>query len=741
MRRFSSHGVSVAIRWSFMAAWVLLPVVAFAQNAAAEKTPLGQFLSVKAPLSDVMLSQIHNVALELQTRAVRESRPAILILEMESGSSRFGQIRDLAGLLSSAELSSVRTVAWIPRSLRGNHVVLALACQDVVMRPDGEIGDIGRGESVDPADQAFILSLGDRRRNPRISGAVIQALLDSKTAFYRVNVRDETGQETQKFVNADELRQMQQQGIEIPQVELFREAGSVALFVAADALKAGFLVTQTATSRSEVADIYRLPRESMREKSKTGQPKARLIEVRGTVSPSMREFVLREIRNAQADKVNVLILDIDSPGGEKSIAEEIAVTLANIEPGTMNTVAWISRGAWSGGALIAFGCAQIYMHPDAQIGDIGVISQTAPGGAFERAPEKIISPFLEFAASLGRSRNRAPALLQAMIDRDLEVFEVTNRKDGRVTWMSQPELQSQPDEWVQGPMVPETRRGLLLTLRGERAHQLQLAELPCNNIVELQTRLGLSADVLLTPLQKSWVDNLVSFLNSSFGAFLLVAVGLLCVYVEAHAPSGMFAIPAVLCASLFFWSRFLGGTAGSLELILFLLGIALLAMEIFLIPGFGVFGVSGILLTIASLVMASHTFSGITATQSFEKTVTSLTSIGAAMITVLAAAVFMSRFLPSIPWVNRLILTPPGYAAEGDGPMLHPALTMVQQTNSSVHVGETGVCSSALRPAGKVNFGDRFLDVVSDGAYIDAGTTVEVIHVTGNRIVVRSCLV
>jgi len=741
MGRFSSHGVSVAVRWSLLTAWCLVPGVVFGQNAAVEKTPLGQFVSIKAPLSDVTLSQIHNVALELQARAVRESRSAILILEMESGSSRFGQIRDLAGFLASGETSSVRTVAWIPRSLRGNHVVLALACQDVVMGPDAEIGDISRGVPLDPADQVFVLSLGDRRRNPRISGAVIQAMLDKSKAFYRVTVRDGAGLETQRFLTSDELRQMQQDQLEIPQVDLLREAGSVPVFVAADALKAGFLVTQTATSRSEVADIYRLPRESMREKSKTGQPKARLIEVHGTVSPSMNDFVRREIRNALADRVNVLVLDIDSPGGEKFIAEEIATELVNIEPETMNTVAWIPRGAWSGGALIAFGCAQIYMHPDAQVGDIGVITQTAPGGAFERAPEKIVSPFLEFAASLALRRHRAPALLQAMIDRDLEVFEVTSQKDGSVTWMSEPELRSQPDEWVQGPMVPETRRGLLLTLRGERAHQLRLAESPCLDLRELQTRLGLSADVSLTPLQKSWVDSVVSFLNSSFGAFLLTAVGLLCVYIEVHAPSGIFAIPAVLCVSLFFWSRYLGGTAGSLEVILFLLGMLLLALEIFLIPGFGVFGVSGILLTILSLVMASHTFSGITATQSFEKTVTSLTSISAAIITVLAAAFFLSRFLPSIPWVNRLILTPPGYAAEGDGPMLHPALYTVQQTNSAVSVGETGVCSSALRPAGKVNFGDRFLDVVSDGSYIDAGSTVEVIHVTGNRIVVRSCLI
>lgn len=737
MRRNSSHGFVVAGFWMVAVLLAIFPVDTVRGQDSAAKAPLGQFLTVKAPLSDEALSQIRNTALELKAAAAKESRTGILILELESGSSRFGQIRDLAGLLASAELSTLRTVAWVPDSLRGNHVVAALACQDLVMNPEAEIGDIGRGSPLDPADAEFIHSLGRRRRNPRLSFGIVAAMLSSETSLHRVTVRGDDGQEQQQFLTSDELRQLQQQGLEIPRVEVIREPGAPPVFLAGDALKAGFLVTQLAQDRGTLADLYQLPREIMRNPSAAGQKKARLIEVKGNVSVSMRDFVLREVRNAQAERVDLLVLEIDSPGGDKQIAEEIAMTLADIEPEQMNTVAWIPRGAWSGGALIAFGCAQIYMHPDAQIGDIGVIRETEPGGAFERAPEKIVSPFLEFAASLARRRNRPPALLQAMIDRDLEVFEATHRQDGRVTWMSEPELRSQPEEWLQGPLVPESRRGLLLTLRGERAHQLRLTEAPCEDLQQLQLRLGLPEGVSLRPLRKSWVDNLVSFLNSGFGAFLLVAVGLLCVYVEAHAPTGMFAIPAALCASLFFWSRFLGGTAGTLELVLFVLGLALLALEIFVIPGFGIFGVSGILLTLTSLVMASHTFSGITTTQSFEKAVSSLTSIAAAMITVIAAAVVMSRFLPSIPWFNRLILTPPVYGVENDGPMLHPSLLSPAADNPVATVGEIGVCSSALRPAGKVIFGDRFLDVVSDGAYIDAGSSVEVVQVIGNRVVVR----
>jgi len=201
-------------------------------------------------------------------------------------------------------------------------------------------------------------------------------------------------------------------------------------------------------------------------------------------------------------------------------------------------------------------------------------------------------------------------------------------------------------------------------------------------------------------------------------------------------PSGLFAIPSIICFSLFFWSRFLGGTAGTLELVLFLLGLGLLAVEIFLIPGFGVFGVSGILLTLASLVMASQTFSGISTTRAFDETVTSLTSILGALVTVVIAAILLNRFLPSIPFFNRLVLAPPGSPGY-EGPRLNPALLANQGIGSPVESGESGITISSLRPAGRAQFGDRFVNVLSEGGWVDVGVQVEVVEVAGNRVIVR----
>lgn len=706
-----------------------------AKKAAVE--PFGRFVTVTSPISDQTVSLINNTAVELQAQSVRESRPAMLVLEIESGSSRFGQVRDIAAFLTSAELSNVRTVAWIPKTVEGNHAVLALACHEIIMHPDASLGDISRGQPLEESDESFILALADRRRNNRLSRGIISAMLNPSIALRRISMTDETGAKSQKFVTVEELRLLQQQNLEISDVETVKEAGSPGLFNATDAMKSGFLVGRTVKTRPELTEALGLPREAMRQQSDGKPVKSRLIEVHGVIGHTLQDFVLREIRTAVSDGVNLLILEIDSPGGSKDIAEEISMTLADLDPAKITTVAWIPRGAWSGGALIAFGCDQIMMHADAQIGDIGVIMQTQPGGAFERAPEKIVSPFLEFVASIAKRKNRAPGLLQAMVDKDLEIFEVTNKVDGRVTWMSEHEIQAQPDEWIKGPMVPESRKGVLLTLRGERAHQLRLAEAPCADMNELRRRLGIPEDGQLVAVQRTWVDGFVAFLNSGFGGFLLLSAAIICLYVEAHMPTGAFAIPALICFVLFFWSRFLGGTAGLLELILFALGMGLLALEIFVIPGFGVFGITGILLLLLSLIMASHTFAGMNATESFEESMGSLGSLTAAMVTVIVTAVVLNRFLPTIPWINRLILTPPGYAAGGAGPLLNPALS-AGSDSGPVDPGTIGTAASALRPSGKGMFGDKYIDVVSDGAYIDHGSAIEVIRIAGNRVIVRA---
>ena len=735
---------------------LLMPIVAFAQDAArtidaaqAQKVelarqPFGQFVTIGSQVDDQLVSQITNLTRELQTRAVREKRQAILVLEISAGSSRQGQIHDLARVLVSPELSNVRTVAWIPKSLDGNHVILALACHDIFMYPTAALGDIGRGTALSNVEQNFVLDIVDRGRNLRMSRAVAKAMMDPASAVLRVSLEDREGKTRQQFLTAVELRELQNQQVVITQTDTVKDSGQPGSFKGSEAASSGFLVAATPANRNEVVAALNLPLEAMREAgSSDAKVVARVIAINNVVDKLLADFVQRETRYAIANGANMIIFEIDSPGGDKDYAQQVATLIAELDPAKVTTVAWVRKEATQAGTLVAISCDRIFLADDATIGNIDLKAMRLNRGrrlppAGDVAPEDL-QKLLTLTDSIARRKNRSVSLIRAMADPSLPVFEVTRKDTGRVAWMNESELAAQPDEWVKGPAIPETSGGSLLVLNAKRAAELGLTEAPCHDLEQLRTRLGIGATADLRPASKTWVDNLVTVLNSGLAGFLLITIGIIFIYLELHMPSGLFSIGAVTSFSLFFWSRFLGGTAGGLELTLFILGLVLLGLEIFVIPGFGVFGVSGILMTMVSLVMASNTFSGMSATESFEQSMGSLGSLAAALMVVIAVAAVLNRFLPSIPFVNRLILTPPGYAANAsEGLHLKPSLLSRAPVIGPITVGMIGTSASSLRPTGKAMFGDKYVDVVSDGAYIDHGTKIEVIRLAGNRIIVRS---
>ena len=714
------------------------------QDGLPARKPFGQFVTIGGQVDDQLVSQITNLTRELQTRAVREKRQAILVLEILAGSSRQGQIHDLAKVLISPELGSVRTVAWIPKSLDGNHVILALACHDIFMHPTAALGDIGRGTALSNVEQNFVLDIVDRGRNLRMSRAIAKAMMDPAGAVMRVSLEDREGKTRQQFLTATELRELQNQEVVISQTDTVKDPGQPGLFTGSEAASSGFLVAATPANRNEVVATLNLPLEAMREAgSSDAKVIVRVIAINNVIDKLLADFVQRETQHAIASGANLIIYDIDSPSGDKDFSQHLASLIAELDPAKVTTVAWVRKEATQAGALVAISCDRIFLADDATIGNIDLKAmrlnrghQLAPAG--EMAPEDL-QKLLTLTDSIARRKNRSASLIRAMADPSLPVFEVTHKESGRVAWMNEPELAAQPDEWVKGPAIPEASGGSLLVLTAKRAEELGLTEAPCHDLEQLRTRLGIGATEDLRPVSKTWVDNLVTVLNSGLAGFLLITIGIICIYLELHMTSGLFGIGAVTSFSLFFWSRFLGGSAGGLELILFIMGMVLLGLEVFVIPGFGVFGVSGILMTVVSLVMASNTFSGMSATESFEQSMGSLGSLAAALMVVIAVAAALNRFLPSIPFINRLILTPPGYATnDGEGLQLKPSLLSRAAVIGPISMGMIGTTASSLRPTGKAMFGDKYVDVVSDGAYIDPGTKIEVIRLAGNRIIVRS---
>ncbi len=713
----------------------LLPfAAAVGQESSQER--IGQFVELSGQIGDRQVTLLRNHLLDLSQRARRDSVEAVLVVKLLPGASSAGNVTDIARVLSDDETSEVRTVAWIQDRVVGRHAIIALACHEIMMAPRAAVGDIGRGEPVAADEAAFVRQLVGKRRNLRVTPAVAEAMINPDRGLVRIGISNGTSEPDYRFVSPAELRELVVAGEEISSTELIREAGQSSAFTTEEALRLHFLATRMAHNDDDVRNAWGLPVSAQRESTtESDGVQVSVIAVHDTITPVLSDFVVRETHKAVAEGANLLIYDIDSPGGFLLSSEEIANAIADLDASKVTTVAWIQHDAISGAAVAALGCDQIVMTPDAKIGDVGVI---APGedGAFDRVPEKLVSPFLLTMESLAKKKGRPVALLHAMVDRNLQVFKVTHRDTGRTTYMTQFEIDAADGEWVRGDIVPESREEILLTLNGVRAHELQIAEAPCENVEELKLRLGIAPENQLRPRAVSWVDTLVFLLNTQVGAFMLISLAIMCIYLEAHLPSGFFGILAAALFALFFWSRYLGGTAGTLELVMFVLGMGLLLLEIFVVPGFGVFGISGILLVIGSLVMASQTFAGMSAGERFHETMTGLGTLAGSLMTVIVVASALNYFLPSMPILKHLILTPPGQIT--DRSVASSAAGAGRSANNAVGVGDRGLAASMLRPVGKATFGESFVDVVSEGSFIEHGTEIEIVRVAGNRIVVRS---
>jgi membrane-bound serine protease (ClpP class) len=229
------------------------------------------------------------------------------------------------------------------------------------------------------------------------------------------------------------------------------------------------------------------------------------------------------------------------------------------------------------------------------------------------------------------------------------------------------------------------------------------------------------------------LELVIRVLNNPFITGALFVIGLIALYIEISAPGiSVGGVTAALCFSLFFWSRFLGGTAGWLEVILFFAGVAFLLMEVFVIPGFGVAGLTGLGLMLVSLILASQEFLVPDTPRDRERLAVSLTVITGSGFLVLGAIVVLARQFGKVPVVNRLVLKAPVTAGDDsqstqkDGTLQYP-----------VSVGDIGIAESPLRPAGKAMFGEAYVDVVADGSFVDSGRPVKVVATRGRSIVVR----
>lgn len=275
-----------------------------------------------------------------------------------------------------------------------------------------------------------------------------------------------------------------------------------------------------------------------------------------------------------------------------------------------------------------------------------------------------------------------------------------------------------------------TTPGIPLKLSGTQAEDYHLANQLVESFAQFRQYYGLENDPLL--IEPGWADFLVQALASSGVAVLLLVIGGAALYIELHAPGlGIGGFVAAVCFLLFFWSRYLGGTADWLAISLFVAGLSCLLLEVFVIPGFGIFGLGGGALVLVSLILASQTFLWPRNEYQFDQLTRSLLTVAAAGVGVVVVAVLLRKRLPRSRLLGRMMLEPP---AGEEAQEIRRRETLVDYRDL---VGKQGTTTTQLTPGGKARFGDMLVDVIADGEVIGRGAAVEVVDVHGNRVLVQ----
>jgi membrane-bound ClpP family serine protease len=289
--------------------------------------------------------------------------------------------------------------------------------------------------------------------------------------------------------------------------------------------------------------------------------------------------------------------------------------------------------------------------------------------------------------------------------------------------------QAEP-RWVNEGQVKAA--GQLLELTAAKAKDYGIARYVVDNPRNLQELYALYGLGKVQEAPPDWLEKLAIFLGDPVVAMFLVIIGVTCLILELKMPGiGVPGVIAALCFVLFFWAQW-NGQVTLLAVLLFLLGLVMIGIEVFILPGFGVTGISGILLVLAGLGLATVDRMPQTSQEwvSFGQT---LTTFGFGLIVATAAAFTVARYLPNIPYANRLVLAPPG---EKEGVEDASAASGVGE-NLVALLGAVGTAATVLRPAGMARFGDAYVDVVTEGGFVPAGARVQVIEIEGTRVVVK----
>lgn len=395
-------------------------------------------------------------------------------------------------------------------------------------------------------------------------------------------------------------------------------------------------------------------------------------------------YISRVISEAEQNNADAIIFKINTFGGRVDAATQIKDAILSSK---VLTIAFINNRAISAGALIALSCNKIVMVPGSSIGAATVVDETG-----QKVGEKYQSYMRSEMRSTAEKNGRRTDIAEGMVDERIVIEGLSDSTT-------------------------------LITLTSEEAHKYLIADTVLTSFNELLSAFDLknAEEVSIT---SNWAEDVVKFLNNPIISSILIMIGFFGLMAEIKTPGwGVAGTTGLIALTLFFGSSYILQLASILEILLFVVGLVLLLAEIFVIPGFGIAGISGIILIFASIFLS---LLGRDPFIDMHAISIAIIQLSGAMLFALVGMFFLVKYLPKSTAFNKLVLSESEKAEHG----------FVSYPSEKDLVGKLGIAFTTLRPGGTAVIDGRRIDVVADSEYIDKDVKIKVLRVEGIKVVV-----
>jgi membrane-bound serine protease (ClpP class) len=415
-----------------------------------------------------------------------------------------------------------------------------------------------------------------------------------------------------------------------------------------------------------------------------------IVEIRDNIDPRMNRYVELALSQATALNADIIIVDMDTYGGAVNDANDIRTRLLEYEKPVW---VFINNDAASAGALISIACDSIYMVPGSNIGAATVVN--AQG---EAAPDKYQSYMRSIMRSTAEETGRDPLIAEGMVDDRVEIEGVT----------------------VSGKIITFTSKEAIENGYSEGEVESIEDILEMNNIERYE----------LINYEKSWDESIIAFFLNPMVSGILILVITAGIFFELQTPGVGFPLAAAGLALIFYLTPYyLNGLAANWEIAVFFVGLALIALEVFVIPGFGIAGVAGIICTVGALilVMLNNDNFNFDFVPSGDIMIASSVVLAGMVGSVLALFFFGYKFTQS-KMFRRVSLQDTQDSSKGYS----------SNFRAESMIGAEGIAYTILRPSGRIEIADELYDAYTRGDFIEKGQKVRVISQEGSSLKVKA---